>query len=143
MALLLLGTMNHLQTHDQAQCCLDGAYVALKPGGLLLIELQHPHDLFDGSFIKGDFWEADLEADKQVILEYGTDDDWFDPVQQVTVAGDTVAQKLPLVHLETEERATPAKSRLLLHLHEVIGVQCGLWCVGVEETSGTECAARE
>ena len=84
MALLLLGTMNHLQTHDQAQCCLDAAYVALKPGGLLLIELQHPHDLFDGSFIKGDFWEADLEADKQVILEYGTDDDWFDPVQQVT-----------------------------------------------------------
>ena len=48
VALVPLGTLSHALTNEEAGVWLDQAMAALRPGGLLCIELAHPGDLFDG-----------------------------------------------------------------------------------------------
>lgn len=60
----------------------------LAPGGLFVLELAHPGDLFDGTLIIGDggreTWELEAEAAGQkLFVEWGRDMDEFDPVSQV------------------------------------------------------------
>lgn len=82
VATILLGTLSHLQTNEEVLQCWEATLAALKPGGVLVIELLHPNDVFDGTFAQGDFWEADYEGGK-VIVEFGTDDDQYDSRSQV------------------------------------------------------------
>ena len=83
VAALLLGSMGHLITNDDAIQCFTAAATALRPDGLLIVELPSPEDLFDGAFILGDVWDAQLDG-QEIVVTYGQDDDAFDPLSQVT-----------------------------------------------------------
>ncbi len=85
--LLLFNTMHHLHSNDDARECFNCSFEALKPGGLLIIELPPTRDVFNGSFTLGEYWEEPLQGheDLQLITEYGTDDDEFDPESQASL----------------------------------------------------------
>jgi hypothetical protein len=52
LALLPLGTLAHALTNDDALRWLAAAGNALRPGGLLVLELPHPADVFDGALVE-------------------------------------------------------------------------------------------
>lgn len=85
MALLLFNTMLHLHSNHDAQDCFSCICKALKPGGLLVVELPPVRDIFDGSFVNGEYWESPIKGREgiELITEYGTDDDEFDAESQV------------------------------------------------------------
>ena len=51
VACVLLGTAAHLTDTDDAIGCLRGINHALAPGGIAVLELEHPYDLFEGQFM--------------------------------------------------------------------------------------------
>jgi len=85
VAFIALNGMGHLHSNDDARDCWESTAAALGPGGLLVLEVDLPNNLFDGSFIEGATWEAPIIGAEgaQVIMEYGTEDDVFDPESQV------------------------------------------------------------
>jgi hypothetical protein len=87
VAFIACNTMSHLHSNDDARDCWESVYAALKPGGLLVVEVDNIDDIFTGAFIEGSFWEApilglDDKEDALVIMEYGTEDDSFNPESQ-------------------------------------------------------------
>ena len=52
LALLPLGTLAHALTNDDALRWLEAAGNALRLGGLLVLELAHPADVFDGALVE-------------------------------------------------------------------------------------------
>ena len=49
MSFMLMGTFYHLMEQAGAMSCLRSIAAALKPDGLLVLELAHAADCFDGS----------------------------------------------------------------------------------------------
>lgn len=66
MACILLGTAAHLTDTDAAVGCLKGAAAALSPGGIVVLELEHPFDLFEGTLMnaEGDAWDREVDGVK-------------------------------------------------------------------------------
>eukprot|EP00195_Chlamydomonas_chlamydogama_P005377 CAMPEP_0202890652 /NCGR_PEP_ID=MMETSP1392-20130828/992_1 /ASSEMBLY_ACC=CAM_ASM_000868 /TAXON_ID=225041 /ORGANISM="Chlamydomonas chlamydogama, Strain SAG 11-48b" /LENGTH=373 /DNA_ID=CAMNT_0049574267 /DNA_START=80 /DNA_END=1201 /DNA_ORIENTATION=+ len=87
MVMCLLGTFSHMLDNSAAAACLRCAVRHLRPGGLLLLELGHPGDLFDGTYIIGDggkeVWEVPQGKNKKIFVEWGAEFDNFDPVTQI------------------------------------------------------------
>jgi SAM-dependent methyltransferase len=86
VALMLLGTAAHLLTHDDAMRCFKSVRENLRPGGLFIVELEHPWDLFSGEIAQGqgDAWErVDEEKGVKVYVEWGRDGDNFDIESQI------------------------------------------------------------
>lgn len=52
LALLPLGTLAHALTNDDVLRWLAAVGNALRPGGLLVLELPHPADVFDGALVE-------------------------------------------------------------------------------------------
>ena len=53
MVMCLLGTFSHMLDNESAVSAFKAVARHLRPGGLLVLELAHPGDLFDGTFIIG------------------------------------------------------------------------------------------
>ena len=97
MVFMLLGTFSHLLDTESALQCLRSVHQALKPGGLLVLELDHPSEAFDGSLMQGDSWRGEDEeqdenedetsladgAQGELAVQYGKPSDPFDPISQV------------------------------------------------------------
>ena len=90
MAYMLFGTFGHLLDSQSAQHCLQSIHAALKPDGLLVIELAHPADAFDGSLMQEGEWgedgnepPQDLGTPGELAVQYGKSGDQFDAVEQV------------------------------------------------------------
>lgn len=66
VACILLGTAAHLTDTDAAVGCLKGAAAALSPGGIVVLELEHPFDLFEGTLMnaEGDAWDREVDGVK-------------------------------------------------------------------------------
>ncbi|PNH08460.1 dTDP-3-amino-3,4,6-trideoxy-alpha-D-glucopyranose [Tetrabaena socialis] len=81
-----LGTFSHMLDTQHAISCFRAAAAHLRPGGLLVLEMAHPGDLFDGTLIIGEsgkeVWEVPYNGDK-VFVEWGAEYDNFDPVTQI------------------------------------------------------------
>lgn len=89
---VLLGTAAHLTESEDAVSCFALAGACLKPDGILVLELEHPFDLFDGQLLdaQGDAWDREIEDDgdanglgfgsgtKKVLVEWGREGDVFD-----------------------------------------------------------------
>jgi SAM-dependent methyltransferase len=71
MVMCLLGTFSHMLDTKQAIACIASAAARLRPGGLLLLEMAHPGDLFDGTLIIG---TSPLGALRGTALLYGCND---------------------------------------------------------------------
>ncbi|WIA32247.1 hypothetical protein OEZ86_003094 [Tetradesmus obliquus] len=86
MVVCLLGTLSHMLDNKQAAACFKRVAQHLRPGGLFVLELAHPGDLFDGSLLLQDtgaeMWEVDKPGRKMMVV-WGTDVDQFDPESQV------------------------------------------------------------
>jgi hypothetical protein len=52
VVLVALGTLCHALTNDGALAWLAAARNVLRPGGLLVLELEHPENLFDGTLMQ-------------------------------------------------------------------------------------------
>ncbi|KAI8470291.1 MAG: S-adenosyl-L-methionine-dependent methyltransferase [Monoraphidium minutum] len=88
LAACLLGTFSHMVTNDQAVAAFTCIAKHLRPGGVLLLELAHPGDLFDGGLVIGDeggeMWDAESRSlGCKLLIEWGADGDDFDPATQV------------------------------------------------------------
>lgn len=93
-AAMLLGTVAHLLTNEAAVSCFTATAAALRPGGLFVLELASPEDLFDGAFILGDAWDATTDDSQKLVVEYGTEGDDFDPIAQVSPPGPAAVARL-------------------------------------------------
>ena len=83
-ACILLGTAAHLVDTDDAVACLRGAADALRPGGVVILELEHPFDIFDGQLMdaQGDAWDREVDGVK-ILVEWGREGDYFDVATHV------------------------------------------------------------
>lgn len=81
-ATILLGTAAHLIRADDAISCFKSVAQLLKTDGVLVLELEHPFDLFDGQLLdaQGDAWDREVGDDKntKVLVEWGREGDHFD-----------------------------------------------------------------
>ena len=79
-AACMLGAFQHMLTHDDALQALAAAHRALRPGGLLVIELGHPAEIFEGHVCEhGDHWELQL-PDGQVCTALRGRCGWAPPM---------------------------------------------------------------
>ncbi len=96
MAFMLLGTFAHLLDSASALQCLQSIHAALKPDGLLVLELAHPADAFDGSLMQEDDWGEDGDEPQgdglpgELAVQYGKTGDHFDAVEQVGMCSQDV-----------------------------------------------------
>jgi SAM-dependent methyltransferase len=94
MVVCLLGTFSHLLDTRQAISCFRHVAQHLREGGLFVLELAHPGDLFDGTLITGEsgkeVWERPYNGDK-VFVEWGDSLDNFDPVTQIVYRTVTIS----------------------------------------------------
>ena len=81
VACVLLGTAAHLTHTEDAIACLRAIHDALAPGGVAVLELEHPYDLFEGQLMdaQGDAWDReDVDQGVKVLVEWGREGDAFD-----------------------------------------------------------------
>jgi SAM-dependent methyltransferase len=94
LAAAMLGTLAHCLDNGAALRCFRNLAAAVRPGGLLVVELAHPAELFSGALLAeegpADAWEAEeLAAEvgpsgpRRVLVEYGREADVFDPITQI------------------------------------------------------------
>jgi len=81
---LLFGSVAHLLTNDDFIACLNSCRSVLAPNGIIVLELQHPNDVFKATELTGDAWEVnDTERESMLLVEWGRDTDEFDAISQV------------------------------------------------------------
>jgi len=93
-AWLLLGSVGHLLTNDDALLCFQRAKDALKTGGTLILELPHPRETFRVDGVSEDGWEVPFEGG-DLRVRWGSEEDAFDPltqIRQASVAFETAGQ---------------------------------------------------
>jgi SAM-dependent methyltransferase len=84
-AWLLLGSVGHLLTNDDALRCFQNARKALADGGTLILELPHPRETFRLDGVSEDGWEVPFEG-SDLRVRWGAEDDAFDPLTQIRQA---------------------------------------------------------
>ena len=84
-AWLLLGSVGHLLTNDDALRCFQNARKALADGGTLILELPHPRETFRVDGVSEDGWEVPFEGG-DLRVRWGAEEDAFDPLTQVRQA---------------------------------------------------------
>ena len=84
-AWLLLGSVGHLLTNDDALRCFQRAKDTLKTGGTLIVELPHPRETFRVDGVSEDGWEVPFEGG-DLRVRWGAEEDAFDPLTQIRQA---------------------------------------------------------
>lgn len=118
-AWILLGSMQHLITNDDAISCLQSAARALRSAGTLIVELPHPRELFTLGECTRNGWEVPLEDESgeeygELKIVWGDDNDHFDSIRQVrdfTVAMEltgvdepqSIQEVVPMRHFTAQE----------------------------------------
>lgn len=86
-AWMLLGSMQHLLTNDDARDALRSIGSVVRPGGTLVLELPHPRELFQLMECTRNGWEVPLagpnnEEEGELRVVWGDEEDAFCPVTQ-------------------------------------------------------------
>ena len=84
-AWLLLGSVGHLLTNDDALRCFQNARKALADGGTLILELPHPRETFRVDGVSEDGWDVPFEGG-DLRVRWGAEEDAFDPLTQIRQA---------------------------------------------------------
>ncbi|HDS00927.1 MAG TPA: class I SAM-dependent methyltransferase [candidate division Zixibacteria bacterium] len=82
MAMCMIASIHMLTTNEELLKHLDSVARNLNPDGLYIVELQHPRDNFEEQEDDTNIWDMELNGTK-VFVQWGTDDDPFDPITQV------------------------------------------------------------
>jgi SAM-dependent methyltransferase len=88
-AWILLGSMQHTLTTDDAIACFQSAHGVLKPGGTLIVELPHPQEVLGVVECTRNEWTVPLDgleesdSTKKIMIVWGDEDDPLDPISQV------------------------------------------------------------
>ena len=102
----LFSSFTHLVAEGAALACLRGAAAHLTRGGVIVLDLEHPRRLFDGSGRRGDgsddwhvpTWDTFCEDGRALAVRWGAPGDAFDPLTQTlhrTVAMDVYTRGAP------------------------------------------------
>lgn len=88
LAAILLGSLAHCLDNGAALACFGELSKAVRPGGLLVLELPHPSDLWGGYCLEDEqfveAWDAQSEdGSKTVLVEWGREGDQFNLQEQV------------------------------------------------------------
>jgi hypothetical protein len=82
LAFCAMSSFHHLLTNDDILAHLTCVGSSLTPGGIYVIEADHPRDVFGvGQSLRHD-WESQ-RGDTVVRMRWGLPDDRFDPITQV------------------------------------------------------------
>ncbi len=82
LALCMIASIHMLTTNEELLGNLDAVARNLNPGGLYVIELQHPRDNFEEQEDDSNIWDMESNGTK-VSVQWGTDKDPFNPITQV------------------------------------------------------------
>ena len=83
MAALLMDSTSYLLTNEQVIDHLRTVAKVLNPGGLYVLEMNHPKSVFEVSKMTVNEWEM-ARGDIKVKVIWGSADDKFDPITQLT-----------------------------------------------------------
>jgi len=88
MALIMMGTLQHMLSNDDAIKAVGGAKDAVRSGGLIVLECAHPYDLWDGTLVTNseeylEVWDGDTADGGKLYVQWGTEGDPFDALTQV------------------------------------------------------------
>jgi ubiquinone/menaquinone biosynthesis C-methylase UbiE len=86
VATILLGTLSHLHSNADVIRCFKRVGEHLTEGGILLLELAHPSQLFSLPMELGtEAWDVRMadEEKEDIVVQYGLEEDIFDPVNQL------------------------------------------------------------
>lgn len=92
MAALFMDSTSYLLTNTQVIDHLRSVGKILKPGGLYVLEMSHPKSVFDVSKSTVNEWEMERD-DIKVKVTWGSPDDKFDPITQLTEVSVTLDYK--------------------------------------------------
>jgi SAM-dependent methyltransferase len=84
IACLLLGSMAHLLKQRQVLDLFDCVADAVRPGGVFVLELPHPSELFGRADLSLGAWEAPGPNGELLLVEWGRPGDRFDALSQIT-----------------------------------------------------------
>jgi SAM-dependent methyltransferase len=91
LVLLMLGSAGCLATIEAAVACFACVAAALAPGGLMVVELPHPRDIFTPPAPGSESWEA-ADGGTRLRVRWGGPGDGFDPVTQLADVSVTVTE---------------------------------------------------
>ncbi len=83
LAAILSDSTSYLLTNDDVINHLRSVADCLNDGGLYILEMAHPKDVFGVAKLTATKWEAERDGCK-VKIKWGSDSDVFDPVSQIT-----------------------------------------------------------
>ena len=99
LAFCAMASFHYLLTNDDITRHLRSVAQNLTPGGLYVIEANHPRDVFHVGKSQLTEWEA-RRGDTVVYSRWGYEDDPYDPITQITRSR---------VHLEVKENGNSTK----------------------------------
>jgi len=116
-AWILLGSLQHLTTNEEAISCFRCIHRVLQPNGSFILELPHPRETFSLVECTRNGWDVPLEDDNGAIsgelkIIWGDDDDDFDPIEQVrqfTVSMELKGQDPSKATLQSVKEVVPMR----------------------------------
>ncbi len=81
-AISMLGTVSHLLSNEDMYAHLSCVARSLRPGGVYLLEMVHPRDVFSKGSSTERRWKV-TKGDTTVTVEWGQDGDEFDAVSEI------------------------------------------------------------
>ncbi|MCY4609979.1 MAG: class I SAM-dependent methyltransferase [bacterium] len=81
-AISMLGTVSHLLSNEDMYAHLSCVARSLRPGGVYLLEMVHPRDVFSKGSSTESRWKV-TKGDTTVTVEWGQDGDEFDAVSEI------------------------------------------------------------
>lgn len=109
LAIIMLGTMGHCIDNEAGIRCFRNIAEVVKPGGLLVVELAHPNELWSGSFLDGSFVEC-WEVDEYGHAEFAEEHDGGDEHE----LSEGAAEEEDEPSIEHEREIESSKTRALL-----------------------------
>lgn len=111
---LLLDSASYLLTNQAFYDNLRSVAAVLDDRGLYLLELSHPKDVFRIKKTAGTSWLME-RGGKAVAIEWGRDDDPFDPITQIT----ETTVKITLTENNTQQTFTEKEQQRSFSLNEL------------------------
>jgi len=82
LAVCMIASIHMLTTNEDLVKHFQSVARNLRPGGIYVIEMQHPRDNFEEQQDDTNIWDME-DNGTRVFVQWGTEEDPFDPIKQV------------------------------------------------------------